>query len=143
MKSESNNKRWILLIILMSYLMIVLDISIVITGLPKISTDLHFSTASLSWVQNAYTLTFGGVLLLGARAGDILGRKRMFLIVIFSSFQDHLLSLKGQLAHQISAALVGGAIMAALAMTLCWLFIGRKQPTQITKFTDASNKAQA
>lgn len=76
----SNNKRWILLIILASYLMILLDISIVITGLPKISVDLHFSTATLSWVQNAYTLTFGGVLLLGARAGDILGRKRMFLI---------------------------------------------------------------
>lgn len=74
------NKRWILLIILVSYLMIVLDISIVITGLPKISTELNFSTATLSWVQNAYTVTFGGVLLLGARAGDILGRKRMFLI---------------------------------------------------------------
>ena len=69
----------VLAIILISYLMIVLDISIVITGLPKIRDSLHFSTAELSWVQNAYTLTFGGLLLLGARAGDILGRRRMFI----------------------------------------------------------------
>ncbi|ACQ92941.1 major facilitator superfamily MFS_1 [Tolumonas auensis DSM 9187] len=80
MTGLSDKKRWILLIILVSYFMIVLDISIVITGLPKIGADLHFSTAALSWVQNAYTLVFGGLLLLGARAGDILGRKRMFLI---------------------------------------------------------------
>ncbi|MES2999490.1 MAG: MFS transporter [Pseudomonadota bacterium] len=59
--------------------MIVIDISIVITGLPRIQEGLGFSHAGLSWVQNAYTLAFGGVLLLGARAGDILGRRRMFI----------------------------------------------------------------
>ncbi len=59
--------------------MIVVDISIVITGLPKIQDGLGFSHAGLSWVQNAYTLAFGGLLLLGARAGDILGRRRMFI----------------------------------------------------------------
>jgi EmrB/QacA subfamily drug resistance transporter len=69
----------ILAIIVASYLMIVVDISIVITGLPKIQTGLGFSPAGLSWVQNAYTLAFGGLLLLGARAGDILGRRRMFI----------------------------------------------------------------
>src|SRR5882672_2557646 len=69
----------VLAIILASYLMIVLDISIVITGLPKIQQGLDFSPTGLSWVQNAYTLTFGGLLLLGARAGDILGRRRMFI----------------------------------------------------------------
>ncbi|WP_035058403.1 MFS transporter [Andreprevotia chitinilytica] len=69
----------VLAIVLVSYLMIVLDISIVITALPKIREGLHFSTTALSWVQNAYTLTFGGLLLLGARAGDILGRRRMFM----------------------------------------------------------------
>jgi len=68
----------VLTIILVSYLMIVLDISIVITGLPKIQEGLQFSHVGLSWVQNAYTLAFGGLLLLGARAGDILGRRRMF-----------------------------------------------------------------
>jgi EmrB/QacA subfamily drug resistance transporter len=70
----------ILAIILVSYVMIVLDISIVITGLPKILRELGFSDAGLSWVSNAYTLTFGGFLLLGARAGDILGRRRMLVI---------------------------------------------------------------
>lgn len=69
----------VLAIIMASYLMIVIDISIVITGLPKIKDALGFSPASLSWVQNAYTLAFGGLLLLGARAGDLLGRRRMFI----------------------------------------------------------------
>ncbi|MFZ6647267.1 MFS transporter [Undibacterium sp. TJN25] len=67
-------------IILVSYLMIVLDISIVITALPKIRDSLGFSATGLSWVQSAYTLTFGGLLLLGARAGDILGRRLMFIV---------------------------------------------------------------
>ena len=70
----------VLTIILASYLMIVLDISIVITALPKIHHALGFSVPELSWVQNAYTLAFGGLLLLGARAGDILGRRRMFVV---------------------------------------------------------------
>jgi len=69
----------VLAIILVSYLMIVLDISIVITALPKIRADLGFSATGLTWVQSAYTLAFGGLLLLGARAGDILGRRRMFI----------------------------------------------------------------
>lgn len=68
-----------LTIITLSYLMLVVDLSIAITALPLIKTDLGFSTASLSWIQNAYTLAFGGLLLLGARIGDILGRRRMFV----------------------------------------------------------------
>jgi len=59
--------------------MLVIDISIVLTGLPRIQAALGFSAAELSWIQNAYTLAFGGFLLLGARAGDILGRRRMFV----------------------------------------------------------------
>ncbi|WP_169081325.1 MFS transporter [Paenibacillus sp. PL91] len=72
----------VLFIILISYLIIVLDISIVITALPEMQIDLGFSATGLSWIQNAYTLTFGGLLLLGARIGDILGRRRMFIIGI-------------------------------------------------------------
>ncbi|MEJ2794639.1 MFS transporter [Iodobacter sp. LRB] len=74
------NRGAVLAIIMTSYLMIVIDISIVITGLPKIQAGLGFSETGLSWVQNAYTLAFGGLLLLGARAGDILGRRRMFVV---------------------------------------------------------------
>lgn len=73
-------KTAILSIILISYVMIVLDISVVLTGLPKIHHELGFTDAGLAWVQSAYTLTFGGFLLLGARAGDILGRRRMFIV---------------------------------------------------------------
>src|SRR3954466_3191953 len=69
----------LLAIVLASYTMIVLDISIVITALPKIHRALDFSPTGLSWVQNAYLLAFGGLLLLGARAGDLLGRRRMFI----------------------------------------------------------------
>src|SRR5579862_7474312 len=72
----------LLAVILGSYLMIVLDASIVINALPRIHHALGFSATGLSWVQNAYTLTFGGLLLLGARAGDILGRRRMFVVGI-------------------------------------------------------------
>lgn len=69
----------VLVIIMASYLMLVIDISIVLTGLPRIQASLGFTPAGLSWIQNAYTLAFGGFLLLGARAGDILGRRSMFI----------------------------------------------------------------
>jgi EmrB/QacA subfamily drug resistance transporter len=81
-RDVAHNPTLVLGIILATYLMIVLDVSVVITALPSIHTALNFSDANLSWVQNAYTLTFGGLLLLGARAGDILGRRRVFVVGI-------------------------------------------------------------
>jgi len=69
----------ILAIILISYFMILLDNSIIFTALPTIHTAMHYSTTGLAWVQDAYTLVFGGLLLLGARAGDLLGRRRVFI----------------------------------------------------------------
>ena len=68
LRSRPGNPTIVLAIVLTVQLMIVLDASIVITALPEIHTDLGFSPTGLSWVQNAYTLTFGGLLLLGARA---------------------------------------------------------------------------
>jgi len=84
--THTPRKGTVLAIIMASYLMLVIDISIVLTGLPRIQTALGFTPAGLSWIQNAYTLAFGGFLLLGARAGDILGRRRMFIVglVIFT-----------------------------------------------------------
>src|SRR5260221_8558800 len=81
------HKTIVLGLILATYLMIVLDVSVVITALPKIHEGLHFSVADLSWVQSAYALTFGGLLLLGARAGDVLGRRRTFMagIAVFTA----------------------------------------------------------
>lgn len=116
----------VLAIIMASYLMIVIDISIVITGLPKIKEALGFSPASLSWVQNAYTLTFGGLLLLGARAGDLLGRRRMFIwgLGIFT-----LASLAIGLAQSPSWLLafravqgVGAAILAPSTLALLAMY---------------------
>lgn len=74
-------QQWrVLTVILVSYLVILLDTSIVITGLPAIRDSLGFTVAGLSWVQNIYTLFFGSLLLLGARLGDLLGRRRMYLL---------------------------------------------------------------
>jgi EmrB/QacA subfamily drug resistance transporter len=70
----------ILAIILISYFMILLDNSVIFTGLPSMRTGLDLGPATLSWVQDAYTLVFGGLLLLGARAGDLVGRRRLFII---------------------------------------------------------------
>src|SRR6266571_1437327 len=103
-------------------LMVVLDATIVNIALPHIQGALHFSTTGLSWVLNAYTLTFGGLLLLGGRAGDILGRRRVFItgILLFS-----LASLLGGLATSSAWLLacralqgVGGAIASPTALVL-------------------------
>ncbi|MFJ5215131.1 MFS transporter [Streptomyces sp. NPDC088354] len=103
-------------------LMVVLDATIVNIALPHIQTALSFSTTDLSWVLNAYTLTFGGLLLLGGRAGDILGRRRVFVfgILLFS-----LASLLGGFAQepwQLLAARslqgVGGAIASPTSLAL-------------------------
>jgi EmrB/QacA subfamily drug resistance transporter len=100
----------VLAVILACQLMIILDVSVVITALPRIHESLHFSSAGLSWVQNAYTLTFGGLLLLGARTGDILGRRRVFMagIGLFT-----LASLLGGLAQNPSWLLAARAAQGA------------------------------
>src|SRR4029078_12716960 len=70
----------------MAQCMVILDATIVNVALPSIQADLNMSEADLQWIVNAYTLTFGGFLLLGGRAGDLAGRKKVFLIglVIFT-----------------------------------------------------------
>ena len=74
MKDDGRGRWLALLLVCAAQLMIVLDGTIVNVALPTIEQDLGFSRASLSWVVNAYLLTFGGFLLLGGRAGDIFGR---------------------------------------------------------------------
>ncbi|MER8073040.1 MFS transporter [Streptomyces sp. NPDC094034] len=76
----------ILAIICVSYFMVILDNSIVFTGLPQIRSAMGFSETGLSWITNAYVLVFGGLLLLGARAGDLFGHRKTFLfsLVVFS-----------------------------------------------------------
>ncbi|RVA20248.1 MFS transporter, partial [Mesorhizobium sp. M7D.F.Ca.US.004.03.1.1] len=116
MSTPAPHKTAILAIILVSYVMIVLDTSIVLTGLPKIHQSLGFTDAGLAWVQSAYTLTFGGFLLLGARAGDILGR-RLMLIVGLALFTLASLAIGAaqSAAWMISARAIQGLGAAILA----------------------------
>src|SRR5918995_1019447 len=105
---------------------LILDIAIVTVALPSIGTDLEFASADLSWVINAYALTFGGFLLLGGRMSDLIGRRRMFMVglIIFT-----VASLAGALATSalwlvvargaqgLGAALVSPAALS-IVMTL-------------------------
>jgi EmrB/QacA subfamily drug resistance transporter len=85
-RTGSRHTAAILAVILISYFMILLDNSIIFTALPKIHAAMQPSAAGLAWVQDAYTLVFGGLLLLGSRAGDLLGRRRVFVfgLAVFS-----------------------------------------------------------
>lgn len=113
----------ILAIILVSYFMILLDNSVIFTALPSLHADLRLTTGELSWVQDAYTLVFGGLLLLGARAGDLLGRRRVFVfgLVVFS-FASLLIGLApagwwaiaGRAVQGIGAAIVAPASLSLL-----------------------------
>ena len=133
-----------LAVILTSQLMVVLDATIVNVALPDIKSALNFSDTELSWVLNAYTLTFGGLLLLGARAGDLLGRRRTFLagITVFT-----VASLLGGFATAgwfllAARALqgVGGALAApsSLALLATMFPEGRERLRAIALFTAVS-----
>jgi EmrB/QacA subfamily drug resistance transporter len=85
--SEAGDRRWLALYVLCAgMLMIVLDVTIVNVALPSMQDDLGFTSSSLAWVVNAYLITFGGLLLLAGRLGDLLGRRRVFLtgLAVFS-----------------------------------------------------------
>ncbi|MCW2994418.1 MAG: transporter [Conexibacter sp.] len=132
---HASNPNLVLGLILAAYLMIVLDVSVIITALPEIHTSLHFSSAGLSWVQNAYALTFGGLLLLGARAGDILGRRRVFLVGIAVFSTASLLAGVAQSAEWLLVARALQGVGAALAApsTLALLTTTFREGTERTR----------
>ncbi len=109
-------------VILVAQLMLVLDATVVNVALPHIGTDLHFSAASLSWVLNGYTLAFGGLLLLGGRLGDVLGRRRMFRIGLtvftIASFAGGLALSPAWLVVARAAQGVGAAMAAPSVLAL-------------------------
>src|SRR3954464_8451035 len=79
--ARAERDRWIALVVLCAgFLMIILDQTIVNVALPSIQSDLGFSQSSLAWVVNAYLIAFGGLLLLAGRLGDLIGRRRIFMI---------------------------------------------------------------
>jgi EmrB/QacA subfamily drug resistance transporter len=109
-------------VILTAQLMVVLDTTIVNVALPHIQRSLGFSTSALSWVLNAYILTFGGFLLLGARAGDLFGRRRVFLIGIavftISSFLGGVAVTGWMLLAARAVQGLGAALAAPSALSL-------------------------
>jgi EmrB/QacA subfamily drug resistance transporter len=111
-----------LTIMLGAQLMIILDATVVNIALPHIQTGLHFSSTNLSWVMNAYVLTFGGLLLLGGRAGDILGRRRMFIagltIFTLASLAGGLATTSGMLLAARAIQGVGGALASPAVLAL-------------------------
>src|SRR6516162_10618155 len=111
-----------LAIVLGAQLMIILDLTVVNIALPSIAHGLQFSATGLSWVLNAYTLTFGGLLRLGGRAGDILGRRQVFMsgITIFTlaSLAGGLATSAGMLLAARAAQGVGGAFATPAVLAL-------------------------
>jgi EmrB/QacA subfamily drug resistance transporter len=115
--------RWIVLALLVAaQFMVVLDVAIVNVALPSIKTDLHFSQASLQWVITAYSIFFGGVLMLGGRLADLLGRRRLFMIglALFTSFSllDGLAWSEGSLIAFRSIQGLGAALLSPAALSI-------------------------
>jgi EmrB/QacA subfamily drug resistance transporter len=135
--TSTDRRRWIaLLVVCFGQLMIVLDATIVNVALPAIQRDLHFSQANLTWVVNAYLITYGSFVLLAGRAGDLVGRKKVFLsgVFIFTAASvlcglahDPALLVAGRLLQGAGGALSAGVIIAII----------------VTGFTEPNERAQA
>jgi len=122
MTNRHVNPWLVLVLVCLAQFMVVLDATVVNVALPSIQKDLHMTEGDLQWVVNAYTLVFGGFLLLGGRAGDLIGRKRIFLagLVVFTSA-----SLLDGLAQSSSWLIVarggqglGGALISPAALSI-------------------------
>jgi len=119
----SDPHRWrILAVVATAFFMTILDVSIVNVALPSIARDLHFSQANLQWVITAYAITFGGFLLLGGRAADLLGRRMVFIVgvVLFTaaSLVCGLAQSDGMLIASRAVQGLGGAIISPAALSI-------------------------
>ncbi|MFZ0386904.1 MAG: MFS transporter [Solirubrobacteraceae bacterium] len=130
------NKWLILVIACMAQFMVVLDITVVNIALPSIQTGLKFSSANLQWVVNGYTLIFGGFLLLGGRAADLMGRKRLFVagVILFSaaSLLNGLAQSSGMLIVGRGLQGLGGALVSPAALAII-----------TTTFTESGERTKA
>jgi EmrB/QacA subfamily drug resistance transporter len=121
--SKAATNPWVVLVLIcVAQFMVILDATIVNVALPSIQKDLNLSEGNLQWIVNAYTLVFGGFLLLGGRAGDLLGRKRLFLIglVVFTaaSLLDGLANSEGTLIAARSLQGLGAALVSPAALSI-------------------------
>jgi EmrB/QacA subfamily drug resistance transporter len=136
MTMDSRTRWFALYTLCLASLMIVLDVTIVNVALPSIRADLGFSETSLAWVVNAYLLTYGGLLLLGGRLGDLFGHRRLFLagITLFTlaSLVCGLSTSQGMLIAARAVQGVGGAVASAVSLSL-----------MMTLFTEPGERAKA
>jgi EmrB/QacA subfamily drug resistance transporter len=121
--AEKQDRRWLALVLLAAaQFVVVLDASIVNVALPSIGRALDFSQDDLSWVVNAYTLTFGGFLLLGGRLADLLGRRRMFMVGLglfaAASFAGGIAQSAGWLVAARAVQGLGAALLSPAALSL-------------------------
>ena len=124
--ARSDRTRWIaLFVVCLGQLMVILDTTIVNVALPSIQSDLHFSQSNLTWVIDGYLITFGSLLLLAGRLGDLFGRKRIFLLGVLSFVVASMLCglspsggvlVVARLLQGAAAALVSAVIIAIIAV---------------------------
>src|ERR1700757_4419743 len=134
---SSDRRRWLsLLVVCLAQLMIVLDTTIVNVALPSIQHDLHFTQGNLTWVVNAFLVSFGSLLLLAGRLGDLIGRKRVFMagVVVFTvpSALCGLAPNQGTLVAARFLQGIGGALQASVILAII-----------VTEFPQASDQARA
>ena len=135
--TPSNDRRWLALSVIgVAQLMIILDAAIVNIALPHAQIALHISDANRQWALTAYTLTFGGLLLLGGRVADYFGRKRTFLVGLFGFAAASALGGAAQTAGWLfGARAIQGVFAALLAPAVLSLIT--------TTFTEAHERAKA
>jgi EmrB/QacA subfamily drug resistance transporter len=121
--TSSDPRRWLVLAVTVTaQFMVILDVSVVNVALPSIKHDLHFSQQSLQWVITAYSILFGGTLLLGGRLADLLGRRRLFMtgVAVFTvgSLLSGLACSEGALIVTRALQGLGGALLAPAALSI-------------------------
>ena len=121
--TNSEARRWLVLAVTVAaQFMVILDVSVVNVALPSIRDDLHFSQEGLQWVITAYSILFGGVLLLGGRLADILGRRRLFVVGLalftVSSLLDGLAWSESSLIAFRALQGLGAALLSPAALSI-------------------------
>ncbi|MEA2302018.1 MAG: hypothetical protein QOE44_2553, partial [Solirubrobacteraceae bacterium] len=136
-RMSSERRRWLALgVVCLAQLMIVLDTTIVNVALPAIQRDLHFTQGALTWVVNAFLITFGSFLLLAGRLGDLVGRRRVFLagvgLFTAASLLCGLAPTQGLLIAARFVQGVGGALSASVILAIV-----------VTEFPEPGDRARA
>ncbi|MGI8422219.1 MAG: MFS transporter, partial [Gaiellaceae bacterium] len=119
---QETNRWFVLVLVCVAQFMVVLDATIVNVALPSIQHGLHFTATNLQWVVNAYTLVFGGFLLLGGRAADLFGRQRLFIsgigLFVVASLVNGIATSSGMLIGGRALQGLGAALVSPAALSI-------------------------